>query len=609
MGDILQHCERLLARMDAMEHHISALAAQHLPLERTIDIQVNATRMAWEFLQRRGVQVDVAFSDEFDHRQETDELLKRAIKPTNDSSSPSLVRSKMTEGSHEPLDIGPEGTADATFRIHTDESEEILGPHTTDDDVNFISADQLVAFDSEPLAPEPLLVEDLGADLVQFEDLSDELEKPEEMMEETTVPIELDAETASLVQFEEEPPIIAVAEYEEPEEEYEEISAFSADLSEPDPSAFDDEVPTRLGSLEDIESQLRGEGPSAGSSLHELEDLLSDGNIHALIDTSTTDSAQSTGEHPFEMDTLPPGSIIALPAEDEEHDTDVPKTGPTIAPYTSSVKTSTETRVKTEKTSVKTARTSTKTEKPAEPPSKSGARVKLKTIKMAANSSPKASVRIQKPNEEHPDEQLLELGDATDYAGQDAHAQQSASAQHLPQEEITADTAGIASPKGEELSKENREAANQALTAGKLQDAVSYFSDAIDANAKDYDAYLGRGRVHLDLGDYGRAMSDFTMADDVRPDYPATIIAIGDLYFARKDYSRAIEYFNTALAEQPENPMATCRRGISHYYRRNFKKALADLESAAKLDSTIPNIAAFVKMAKKKAVQKNTPGK
>ena len=104
----------------------------------------------------------------------------------------------------------------------------------------------------------------------------------------------------------------------------------------------------------------------------------------------------------------------------------------------------------------------------------------------------------------------------------------------------------------------------------------------------------------LDLGDYGRAMSDFTVADDLQPENPYTRVALGDLFFARKEYSRAIEFYQSSLTELPEHAMAICRRGICYYYKRQYAAALTDLKRAQKLDRSIPNIKTYVEMAKRK---------
>jgi tetratricopeptide (TPR) repeat protein len=145
------------------------------------------------------------------------------------------------------------------------------------------------------------------------------------------------------------------------------------------------------------------------------------------------------------------------------------------------------------------------------------------------------------------------------------------------------------------------EEAQNHLDAGDRELAVQLFSDLIDLEDNHMLAYVARGRIFLDLGDYARAMSDFTIAHEENPDLPEPQLAIGDLYFSRKDYQRAIQYFDGALAGMPGNAMAYCRRGISHYYEHDFELALSDLHLALELDEEIPNIKTYMSMAKKKS--------
>ncbi|MBW1688723.1 MAG: tetratricopeptide repeat protein, partial [Deltaproteobacteria bacterium] len=158
---------------------------------------------------------------------------------------------------------------------------------------------------------------------------------------------------------------------------------------------------------------------------------------------------------------------------------------------------------------------------------------------------------------------------------------------------------GYAPEEVEELLARAARAAKQ----GNIEAGVNFYSDVLDSDPDHVSAYIGRGRLYLDVGDYSRAMSDFTVAEDLAPKSPEPQVAVGDLYFARKDYRKAIEYFDAALGIEPDHAMAFCRRGISHYYRRNYKQALEDLNAAVKLDRDIPNIKTFVSMAKKKAAR------
>ena len=234
-----------------------------------------------------------------------------------------------------------------------------------------------------------------------------------------------------------------------------------------------------------------------------------------------------------------------------------------------------------------------------EPQKPQGASVRLKTIKVskrtAANRTT-ASVRVSAAPEENKEEEVLAMSDTHEPVHHEVIATFEDDGEDEANEALTEAQARVI---------ECMENAVNALKAGALEEAVDFYSDAIDTNGEHYEAYLGRGRVQLDLGDYGRAMSDFTLADELQPDNPNTRVALGDLFFARKEYTRAIEFYNAALQKLPEHPMAICRRGISFYYKRNFADALRDLEAAYKLDKSIPNIATYVVMAKKKVKNQN----
>ncbi|MBT3221819.1 MAG: tetratricopeptide repeat protein [Proteobacteria bacterium] len=142
--------------------------------------------------------------------------------------------------------------------------------------------------------------------------------------------------------------------------------------------------------------------------------------------------------------------------------------------------------------------------------------------------------------------------------------------------------------------------AMEAQEAGRMDEATGLFSDILDAQPQNSDIYVARGRLQLDMGDYARALSDFTLAAEAAPDSPEPQVAIGDLYFARKDYGRAIDLFDAALDLAPNHGMAYCRRGISHYYRRDYQQSLDDLNRAQDLDPDIPHLHTYISMAKKK---------
>jgi tetratricopeptide (TPR) repeat protein len=143
--------------------------------------------------------------------------------------------------------------------------------------------------------------------------------------------------------------------------------------------------------------------------------------------------------------------------------------------------------------------------------------------------------------------------------------------------------------------------AKQAAEEGDLHDAIDLFSDVLDAEYENVEALVGRGRAQLVLGDFARAMSDFTIAAETAPEDPEPCIAIGDLYFERKDYRSAIEYYDAGLTADPSHAMGFCRRGISHYSRKDYGTAVLDLNKAQQLNPELANIKTYISMAKKKA--------
>ncbi len=135
---------------------------------------------------------------------------------------------------------------------------------------------------------------------------------------------------------------------------------------------------------------------------------------------------------------------------------------------------------------------------------------------------------------------------------------------------------------------------------GQIDDGIARYSDVLDADQGSLDAFLGRGRLHLDRGDFARAVSDFLNAERIAPKDAEPQIGLGDLYFARKEYRQAVDSFEQALALNPNSAKAYSRRGISQYYRKNYPQALKDLQQAQKLDKNSPNIGTYIAMVQKK---------
>ena len=520
--ELFTHTNRILSRLNALERTIGDVANEALPLERAARVQRRANDVTHDILVRVGMQLD-APKDDFDVRHETDELLKMAVIPNSAVRTRESAPHSNAHKDQEPIDVGPEGAADPTLRLPTDDSEEYRADSS--EEVSSPEIEALVGFSDQNQGVDVQRHNQTGVEeLITFEtiDATDEEHRLDAQDEHDPAPLTT-PNSGNDIQW-----VVDESPEDEPIETWDATASLSAD----DTAQVDD----------DTIATLEAPAPNVPQATPSTED------------TGVVDAAE------------PEDLLPALSEEEEEPDIVHPgQQGPES----------------NEPIAVETAAVKPK-----------GASVRLKTIRVSKKTAaPRQSASVRLTPSTTPDEDVLALGDSFDFHQADSHQKDGTADAIESDEDQVARTALIA---------ESLDQARNALKEGVLEEAVRFYSDVIDRDGQHYNAYLERGRVHLDLGDYGRAMSDFTVANDIHPNNPNTGVALADLFFARKEYSRAVEFYTDALRELPEHAMAICRRGICYYYKRNFVEALTDLENAYRLDKSIPNIATYVVMAKKK---------
>jgi tetratricopeptide (TPR) repeat protein len=90
--------------------------------------------------------------------------------------------------------------------------------------------------------------------------------------------------------------------------------------------------------------------------------------------------------------------------------------------------------------------------------------------------------------------------------------------------------------------------------------AIPFFDRAIAANPRRAEAYAGRGMAYHALGDYPRAIEDYTAAIRLKPDWQEPYIYRGKSYRSSRQTDRAIEDFTSAARVNP-------RSGLGHFER------------------------------------------
>jgi tetratricopeptide (TPR) repeat protein len=118
--------------------------------------------------------------------------------------------------------------------------------------------------------------------------------------------------------------------------------------------------------------------------------------------------------------------------------------------------------------------------------------------------------------------------------------------------------------------------------------AISHYTEAIRLNPNYVNAHYNRGVAYGNKKDYDKAISDYTQAIRLNPNYANAFNNRGVAYSNKKDYDKAISDFSEYIKLSPNEGDGYYWRGIS--YRRLGKnvEAQADLNNAKELGYTGP---------------------
>jgi len=158
----------------------------------------------------------------------------------------------------------------------------------------------------------------------------------------------------------------------------------------------------------------------------------------------------------------------------------------------------------------------------------------------------------------------------------------------------------------------------------KYDMALVNFDQAIQQDPRKVIAYIRRGRLHSQRGDFERALADFDKAieldagtsggieqskasskrekapsdadiqrdprpwfDNFRPG--AAYIDRGRAYLQQADYDRAIAEFTKAIQLDPEGASAYNHRGVAYSSKLDFDRAISDFDKAIQFDPLLNN--------------------
>lgn len=133
---------------------------------------------------------------------------------------------------------------------------------------------------------------------------------------------------------------------------------------------------------------------------------------------------------------------------------------------------------------------------------------------------------------------------------------------------------------------ESLEKGIKAYRQHNLDQAISDFNAAIKENPQLFPAYLSRGQVYMEKGDFDAALSDYTYAISIKSDSSEAYLRRAKVFRKKGAWENALEDCNKAIGLSPNSAEPFAQRGIVHERQKNFDAAIADYSQAIGLDAT-----------------------
>ena len=124
--------------------------------------------------------------------------------------------------------------------------------------------------------------------------------------------------------------------------------------------------------------------------------------------------------------------------------------------------------------------------------------------------------------------------------------------------------------------------------AGRYQDAMRDFDQAIALNPRFFEAYANRALIWRSMGDLGRAAEDYNRAIQINPRYDTAYIGRGELYRRAGRANEAFNDFQKAIQLDTTDPRAYHRRGLVYQSRGQHDFAIDDFSTAISLQPNAP---------------------
>ena len=123
------------------------------------------------------------------------------------------------------------------------------------------------------------------------------------------------------------------------------------------------------------------------------------------------------------------------------------------------------------------------------------------------------------------------------------------------------------------------------MSAGKYREGFDAYGQAIAAAPRNADAFYSLGAAFNDMGQHGDAFKPLVAAVNLRPDFGEAHYGIGYAYLKLENYREALPYLRRAVRLMPDDAEAHLALGQTYLGLRDAKAAEAELRTLRELDA------------------------
>jgi tetratricopeptide (TPR) repeat protein len=138
-------------------------------------------------------------------------------------------------------------------------------------------------------------------------------------------------------------------------------------------------------------------------------------------------------------------------------------------------------------------------------------------------------------------------------------------------------------------AQESFDAGNRLFKIARYNQATLSFDRAIALKPDMVDAYLMRGKAHVEQAEPDKALRDFSKVIELRPTDPAGWTERGAAYLDLNNFQAAIADATQAIAVNPQQAASYTLRGSALRKSGEAKKAIEDFDRAVKLEPSAKN--------------------